>query len=199
MPFDKGPDSIVFVDLETGGVEPRHPDIEIAAIAVDPTLRLEIATFHARIRFDEAKADPEALAMNGYDRALWKDAEDPESVFAAFNRFCGRFACVERLSRRKEPYYLARLAGHNVQSFDLPRLGAWADRCGEFPSWDRYFALDTMQRALWHVAQGAPQPANWKLPTLTAAWLPGETFDHHQALEDVRACIALARLYLGAR
>lgn len=197
MPFDKGKDAVVFFDLETGGVEPRHPNIELAAIAVDPSMKEELGTFHARILFDEAAADPEALRINGYDPELWKDAVSPDLVFRRFNRFLEPFACVRRMSRHNKPYWLARLAGHNAQGFDLPRLGAWADQVGAFPSWDRYFALDTMQRAMWHVAGGAPAPENWKLPTLTAAWLPGRTFDHHQALEDVRACVALARLFLG--
>ena len=60
----------VFFDLETGGVTPDHPDIQLAAIAVDSDLN-ELDSFERKIQFKESDADPEALKLNHYDASIW--------------------------------------------------------------------------------------------------------------------------------
>jgi oligoribonuclease (3'-5' exoribonuclease) len=53
--------SIVFVDLETGGLDPKkHPITQIAAIAVDEEFR-ELEVFEAKVIFSVLEGTPEAL------------------------------------------------------------------------------------------------------------------------------------------
>ena len=59
----------MFFDLETGGLDDRHPTIQIAAIATEAFV--EVASFEAKISFDPKCADPAALAMNHYDARVW--------------------------------------------------------------------------------------------------------------------------------
>lgn len=46
----------VYYDVETGGTEPQHPTIQLAAIAVDGGK--ELGAFEQKIQFDEAACDP---------------------------------------------------------------------------------------------------------------------------------------------
>jgi oligoribonuclease (3'-5' exoribonuclease) len=48
---------IVFVDIETGGLDPKkHPVIQIGAAAVDGSLEV-LEAFEAKIQFDERRAN----------------------------------------------------------------------------------------------------------------------------------------------
>lgn len=47
----------IYFDTETGGVQPTHPTIQFAAIAVDNDTMEEVADFECKIAFDEASAD----------------------------------------------------------------------------------------------------------------------------------------------
>ncbi len=61
---------LVFIDLETGGLELTRPIIQIAAVAVDRSLK-ELETFEVKIRFNEFEVAREVLRKNHYDRAVW--------------------------------------------------------------------------------------------------------------------------------
>jgi DNA polymerase III epsilon subunit-like protein len=188
--------TVVF-DIETGGLEDRHPIIQLAAIAVDARWA-ETAAFERKIAFDARRADPQALALNSYDEARWRD-EAVEARVAAqgFADFCRAHASMELVSRQGKPYRCARLAGHNAVGFDIPRVrdlmeahDIWWPACWWYP-------LDTYQGALWHFARsGALPPADFKLPTLAAHFgLPTE--GAHDALADVRMAAGIARAILG--
>ena len=158
---------LVIFDLETGGVEPQHPDIQLAALVLDGDR--EAGAFHARIQFDEDACDPEALKMNSYDRELWKAEALPERVVVAqFSRFLEPYRSIEKMSRRTgRPYTIAKLAGHNAQRFDGPRLRAMFERHDRFLPADSYGTLDTWQRALWWFHEtGAHPPKSYKLTSL---------------------------------
>ena len=155
---------LVIFDLETGGVEPQHPDIQLAALVLD--VAREVGRFHARIQFKEADCDPEALQMNSYDPELWKAEAVPERIVVAqFARFLEPYRSIEKMSQRTgRPYTIAKLAGHNVQRFDGPRLRAMFKRHDQFLAADTYGALDTWQRALWEIHEtGASPPRSYKL------------------------------------
>jgi DNA polymerase III epsilon subunit-like protein len=159
---------LVIFDLETGGVEPQHPDIQLAALVLDEGDR-EAGAFHARIQFNESLCDPEALKMNSYDRDLWANEALPERIVVAqFARFLEPYRSIERTSKRTgQPYTIAKLAGHNVQRFDGPRLRAMFKRHDQFLAADSYGALDTWQRALWWFQEtGERPPASFTLSTL---------------------------------
>ena len=184
----------VYFDLETGGIEAHQPNIQIAAIALRDGV--EIAAFEHKIRFDDSVADPEALAINHYDAAVWaNEAVTAETAVRAFSRFCRDHADLELLSKRTgRPYSVARLAGHNIVSFDIPRLRRMFEESTDsyLPAcW--WYPLDTYQRAIWHFAErDIPTPENYKLSTL-AAHFGLDAEGAHDALADVRLSAGVAQ------
>jgi len=182
---------IVYFDLETGGLSPLHPDIQIAAIAVGGWQ--EIESYEAKIRFDEKQAEPEALALNSYDPEAWeKDGKPEAQVVAEFGGFLRRHAAVDLISQRGKPYSVARLAGHNAVSFDAPRLRRMFERHSAFCPATVYQPLDTVQLALWRCAPRGETPPSFKLVDLCSHF-GVDLDDAHDALSDVRATISLAR------
>lgn len=190
---------VVFFDFETGGVELHHPNIQLAAVAVDEHLK-ELAIFSERIIFNEEACDPQALAMNHYDRDLWKaTALEPAVVFKRFAAFLRSFDDIEMVSQRTgRPYRVARLAGHNAATFDGPRLQAKFRSLNLFlPA--SYQILDTLQRALWYFHEHPSQakPASYQLGDL-ADYFGIETPEAHDALADCRTTIKLFKALTGA-
>lgn len=126
------PDKLVFVDLETTGLDPgKHEVIEIAAIETSLDGRIVFRTYHRRIipQFLD-RADPEALAINGYSASEWADAVPRSKAIADLNVILRG----------------AVLVGHNV-SFDegfltalMPRV--WHHHKVDTVSliWPRYMA-----------------------------------------------------------
>jgi DNA polymerase III epsilon subunit-like protein len=188
---------IVFFDLETGGLDDRHPTIQIAAIATEAFV--EVGTFEAKIAFDPASADPAALAMNHHDARVWaKEARPEVEVVAAFAAFLSRHASLPRVSRRSgAAYKVACLAGHNVLHFDMPRLQRMFERHGRFLPADRVRPLDTLQLALWHsLARGSPLES-YTLSALCRRF-GIDAACAHEALADVRMTAQLARVLYPA-
>lgn len=180
---------IVFVDLETGGVKPENPNIQLAAIAVNESWD-ELETFEAKIIFDESKCEPRALEINHYDLEVWAQTAKKEYIVQSdFDRFLNRHKTIEQISKAKQTKYMvARLAGHNAPGFDVPRLKAmYKDQF--LPA--HPLCLDTLQLALWFF-RNRPEPKNYQLPTLLEYFgIPA--LDAHDALADVRGSIAIAR------
>lgn len=185
----------VFFDLETGGTEEKHPVIQLAAVAVRDWK--EVDALECKVSFQEKECDPEALALNGYDRAVW-DAKAVMPMVAAsnFRTFLEKHADLTLVSARTgRPYRAARMAGHNVVAFDIPRLRTFMDRAriGWWPGcW--WYPLDTYQRAIWLFAeQGLPPPADYKLGTLAAHFSIPSQGAAHDALADVRTTVLVAK------
>ncbi len=183
---------VVFFDTETGGLTDQHPTIQIAAVATE-ALR-EVASFEAKIEFTEGLADPEALKLNHYDPEVWEREAKPEHVVLRdFSGFLSEHATVEMVSKRTgRTYKIARLAGHNVVSFDAPRLSAAYKRLGLFLPAEAYRPLDTLQLALWCSIRSDIGAASMKLGDLCEAF-DIKTEGAHDALSDVRMSVALAR------
>lgn len=178
----------VVVDFETGGVEPHHPSIQLAAIAVDASWN-EVASFDRRITFSEADCDPKALELNHYDTERWKDAVPPRVCAAQFSGWLRPYQSVRLVSQRTgRPYSVAQCAGYNTP-FDQPRLKALYGEsfmpCG-------FLWRDVLQRALWHYDEHGGAPENFKLSTVAAA-LGIDTAGAHDALTDVRLTAAVYR------
>ena len=184
----------VWLDTETAGVEDHHATIQIACV-VERDWQ-EIATFEQKIRFDATKADPAALALNHYDAKTWeREAVGEGAAVALLGDFLRSHAEIEKRSKAGNPYRVARLAGHNIASFDAPRLMAAFKRHGAFLPAAIFETLDTLHLSRWHALRLASQPENFKLPTLCAHFgIPNP--DAHDALADVRSCIAIARAIL---
>jgi DNA polymerase III epsilon subunit-like protein len=186
------PKAVIYLDTETAGLLPQHPTIQLAAIAVSADWR-EIETFERKLAFDVAKADPKALAMNHYDAAAWKGAPSEQQVVEEFGAFLDRHRCVELVSQRTgRPYSVARIAGHNVASFDVDRVSAMFKRHGRFFAVDFRSVLDTRFGAAWYFEGQAEQPKSFKLVDI-AEFFGIPTDGAHDALFDVRLSIAVAR------
>lgn len=182
---------IVYFDLETGGVQPQHPTIQLAAVAIDEATRQEVAGFECKIAFNEADCDQEALAMNHYVAADWAQAVSPAAAAAKFAAWLKPYSSVEMISKRTgKPYRVAKLAGYNAVGFDLPRLRALFGTAF-FPC--SYLVRDVLQRAFFYFDERPTiqPPENFKLATVCARFevaIEGA----HDALADARMCAALA-------
>ena len=184
----------VFVDIETGGLEPTRPIMQIAAIAVDSSLR-ELETFEVKIRFRERDASPYSLRKRSYNRELWNRCgrKDPDAarMFAAFLR---RHATVDLFSGEGGIFQVAQLVAHNA-TFDGPFLLNWYEKLGLFlPA--AYRSLCTVQRAVWlfHEHTQLTPPADYKLGTLCQYFgVPLRPEEAHEAMADVRATVDLYR------
>lgn len=183
----------IFFDTETGGVEPKHPTIQIALVVIDEQDWQEVACFERKIKFDEADADPEALRLNHYDPEVWKkEAKSGPQVIAELSAFVRPYLSIQMVSKRTRAlYYVGKLAGHNAVSFDLPRL---RELYGPefFPF--SYHVRDTLQRALWFFDEHPEsRPENLKLGTLCEYFGVPVDESAHDALADARLAAKLAQ------
>lgn len=180
----------VYFDLETGGVN-DEPVIQLAAVAVNPDWS-EAGTFEQKITFDVEKCSPEALKINGYTEAAWKGSVLPGLAAQKFAAFVKPHSTVEMLSKRTgQPYMVARLAGYNALTFDLPRLrGLFGEMF--FPC--SYHVRDVLQRAMFYFDEHPedPKPKDLKLGTL-CEYFGIDKAGAHDALKDVRMTVALHR------
>lgn len=187
----------VFFDLETGGLNPLcHPITQIAAVAVNASDLTEIDAFERKLKFDVDDADPEALAKNHFDEAVWEQsAVAPSIAFAEFSAFLNRHSTVRQVARASgRVFHVAQMAGHNVATFDMPFLQSWAKLEKKFlPA--SFLTMDTLQRAIWYFNErDCERPENLKLETLCRYFgVPIADGEAHDALADVEACINFYR------
>lgn len=182
---------IVFFDFETGGLEASKPEIQIAAVAVDPQFK-EVDVFESKIAFDPDTADAVALEMNHYTAEAWAGAPVADVVVGRFARFVEKYRSVEMVSKKSgKPYQVARLGGHNAVTFDAPRLRRMFDNAGQFAPFHP-IPLDTLQLAMWKIQFEAKKPANLQLSTL-CEFFGVEVTGAHDALVDVRLTAALCK------
>jgi DNA polymerase III epsilon subunit-like protein len=195
MEFPLVPDErLVFVDLETGGLETWRPIIQLAAIAIAGNGR-ELEAFEAKLRFDERFADPKSLRKNHYSSERWLREARPACVVAeSFAQLLMRHATIDQTSAGGRVFQVAQLVAHNAD-FDGPFLKAWYERMRLFlPASPR--VLCTVQRAMWsfHENKLLTPPTDFKLGTLCEYFgIPLAADDAHDALNDVRATVALYR------
>jgi DNA polymerase III epsilon subunit-like protein len=185
----------VYFDCETGGLQPTHPIIQLAAVAVEENTWEELAHFEAKLLFDESEADAEALKINHYDPDVWKrEGIKPIDAALQFSRFLEPYKAIQMISKRTgNPYSVARLAGHNAATFDGPRLQALFYGLGMFLPADPRVRC-TLQRALWYFEeQGVPAPCNYKLASLCQHFGIEVPENSHDAVVDVRLTVQLAK------
>lgn len=189
--------SVVFFDLETGGLLPQHPIIQIAAVAVSDDFSEEQGVFETKILFEEHEATREALDLNHYNAQVW--AQEGVHVVAALDglaAFLKKHATVEMVSKRTgAAYRVAQVAGHNIVRFDLERLQAEFKKHQLFCPISYVRTLDTLQGSYWFF-QMRPEmklPENFKLGTLAHYFGIEVAGDSHNALTDVRTTVQLAR------
>lgn len=179
---------IVMIDYETGGLDFAHPNIQLAAVALDEQWR-EVDSFESKIKFDPAVCEPKALEVNRYDAKAWAGAPSSDEVFGKFCGWLKKHATMEMTSKRTgSKYKVARLAAFNAP-FDKDRLWQMAD--GQFvPAHPQMFCA--MQLAMWSSLQGMFDADSFKL-TDVAKGLGLPFGDAHDALTDVRIASAVVR------
>lgn len=188
----------IYFDLETGGVK-DEPVIQLAAVAVDQDLN-ELASFEQKIQFDPSLCDPKALEINGYTPEAWAKAISPAATVARFSSWVRPHSTVPMTSRAGQPYMVARLAGYNALTFDLPRLRAMYGQ-SFFPC--SYHVRDVLQRAMFWFDEhpeakpagsigGPEKPKSMKLSEL-CEYFGMDTAGAHEALTDVRMTVELYR------
>lgn len=185
---------LVFVDLETGGAAPWRPIMQLAAIAVDASLR-ELETIEIKLRFDHRKVRQSCLRKRHYSKSIWdKEAISEQDAGEKFAAFLRRHATIDMLSADGRCYQVAQLVAHHA-AFDAPFLAAWFSRIGRYlPAHPRM--LCTHQRALWlvHEDKTLSPPDDYQLGTLCQYFgVPLRAENAHEALADVRATLALYR------
>ena len=185
---------LVFADLETAGLEPWRPIIQIAAIAVDCNLR-ELERFEAKIRFRRKFANPKSLRKVSYSPERWKEeALAAGTVMTQFSELLRRHATVDQTSSKRRVFQVAQLVAHNG-AFDGAFLSAWHERFDEFlPASPRVFC--TLQRAIWLFQEdkSLTPPPDFSLQTLCQYFgVPLHVDDAHEALNDVLATVELYR------
>lgn len=129
--------SLVITDVETTGLDFRsHEIIEIGAIAVDQQSLGIREYYNIKVLPDHiSTADPEALVVNGYDPAQWKNAVSPLYAAADFSRFLGNnvlaawnitfeFSFLDVLFTDRNVHNPFRSHPHAVPRFDIPSI-AW--------------------------------------------------------------------------
>lgn len=187
---------VVFFDLETSGLNSwKHEIIQIAAVAVSSDDFSEIERFGPfHVEFDISKASPEALKINHYDENDWKDAISQKELVACFRRFLENHKTVKMTSKAGNTYFVAQLAGHNINKFDIPFLRETFKRQDAFlPA--AMIGLDTLQLAAWHFFTKSDKPPNLKLETLAKHF--GIEFEGaHDAMADVLVNIEVATALL---
>lgn len=189
----KAEERIVFFDLETLGLNPRkHPIAEIGAVAVSADTCEVLETFHMRVQFDPREANPRSFSLRKHDPEVWAmSAMDPVLVAEYFSHFLRRHATITVPSKSGGTHQIARLAGHNAESFDGPFIRQWYKKQRKYLPASPAL-LDTKQRAMWLFEEHPHlrRPANFKLGTLAKYF--GTTIPDHTALQDA---IATAQVF----
>lgn len=185
---------LIFVDIETAGLEIWRPIIQLAAVAVDSQLN-ELEQFNERIKFRFKDADRKSLRKNSYDARVWRElARSERDVAERFDRFLRRHATVDLVSAKGRTYQVAQLVAHNA-NFDGQFLKAWFDRLELYsPASPR--VLCTLQKAMWLFEEdkSLSPPVDFKLGSLCQYFGVRLTAEQaHDALFDVRATVELYR------
>lgn len=185
---------LIFLDIETGGIDPAiHPIIQLGAVAYDVEADETKRQYEAKLMFDRADCDDEALEKNSFDATLWHEWGVPFSVgLQGLADFMKPYCCVQKTSKRGNAYAVCQVVAHNAKfeaDFVIPAFQAM----NIFLPADYRF-LCTMQYALWKYRWGdaGPEPPSYQLSDLHQH-IFGEPADEHDALEDAMACCRVYR------
>jgi len=185
----------IYIDIETVGLKISDPIIEVAAVAVETGTYRVIDTIDMKIEFAMKEiTNFKALGVNKFSAEEWTKYALPSKIAAEkMALFFSQYATIEKTSRKGNPYTVAKLAGHNANVFDTPRLKHWFKKHELFfPAMMR--TLCTEQKARW-VFEDNPDlqpPKNYQLGTLIEH-LSLESQPDHTALADTLATVDLAR------
>lgn len=182
----------VVFDLETGGLEMRHPIIQIGAVAVQWPGWNVLEEFEVKLNFDEIQCEPGVLGeKNSYREGAWKrEAVDKPVALKKFASFLSRHSDKEKISKWGRPYYVAHLIAKN-QSFDADRI-IQAFKAHNIFMPGSFLMLCAQQLAQWYFFQLPEQPKSFKLEDLCEHF--GIDFSGaHDALADCLLTVELLK------
>ena len=187
----------IFVDIETDRLDPKTANpIQLAAIVVDRDTLKEYGQFEVKLRFNVKAADPKALERNCYTPEDWEPALVPSVGMMLFSGFLEAHSTWDRISKKSGvSYTTTELAGHNIALYDAVLLREWYKRMDKFLPAAAWVTgpVDTMHMARaieW--ARGERWIDGFSLDALCKRF--GIVLENaHDALEDVRATVELAR------
>lgn len=120
---------VIWLDLETGGVTPKHALLEIAAIATQGLDGEILGRYHGLVQPDpNLMLDDIAAQKNGYTRQGWIHAQHEHVSVAGFSKWLRQF-CVSE-NGLLGPKDVLNVAGYSVH-FDLRQLGHAAARISD--------------------------------------------------------------------
>ena len=192
-------DPIVWIDLETGGTDPAiHQITQIAAIVTTggPELEEIGEPFERKICLIPGHFTQEALKVQGFSKKVWDAESCPIEV--ALNQLVDyvrphAHTCVNAKGKK---YKAAYVGGYNV-SFDVDFLRAASGRNKVWlplMTWTGGY-FDVLQLLRWHTIGAAEEPSRFQLRS-ACDWLGLPPFSAHDAAEDIRNTVKLARVLL---
>lgn len=191
-----GLNPIVWVDLETGGLEPlRHQVTQIAAIATAGLLTLDELgePFERKITLVSGRYTNEALEIQNYNKTTWdEDAIPIDMALRELVDWINPYTHT-RTSKAGRKYDAADVGGYNV-FFDCDFLGKTAKRNKiwlPIATWTGGM-LDVLQLAKWTCLLTGEEPENYQLATVYEFFGLGK-FNAHDAGDDIAATVKLAR------
>lgn len=189
---------VVWLDTETGGLDPnKHQLIQIACIATDFDMLEPIDELEVKIKLsdDPNRYTAEALHVNSYNAEEWAVSAITEPLakqkLVAFLR---DHSTMEMTSKYGNPYRIAEVAGQNV-SFDVDFLRVWFKETGDFLpiAFGDSGRFDTIHLARSLTFVRAIPFENYKLETLARTIGVSTEAQTHDALDDVRLTVAVAK------
>lgn len=181
---------MIIIDVETAGLDHGAELTQVAALDLGSDNQ-EVGAFDALVAFDEARADREALDLQGYDSASWKERAVPvRKALVDLAAWLKDRATVTRISPRTgNAYRVAACAAYNA-SFDADALMHWSRSAGRV-----FLPFDLPLRCLMQLARWTlpEEPGvSWKAEDV-ARRLGITTTQTHKALDDVRLEAAIYR------
>ena len=190
-------DPIVWVDLETGGLDPAlHQITQIGAVATlgDSTLQEIGEPFEAKVALASGHYEEDALKKQGYDKDVWiKEAVSVQVAIRAFIDWIEPFR-HDRVNKAGKRYQAGHVAGYNI-AFDAEFLRETSSRNGVWMPLTTWTGgmFDVLQFAKWTAVMTGAQPENYQLETVCKFYGVPILGSAHDALVDVKATVRLAR------
>jgi len=189
---------IVFVDVETSGLDPRRYEItQIAAAAVSDWVVVD--AFECKLRFDIEKADSRALEINHYDSVVWAGkAISPSMAKFSFDCFLRKYADKEHVRG-----WDCRIGAHNApfdMSFvkQLYKQNPYYHSDGSLLGLDAVIEIDTLKLARQYFKDKKVGPLSYKLGDL-CDFFEIKYDKRHEAMADVLATVKLAKVLTEAK
>ena len=186
----------IFIDIEALDEELDAPIMEVAAVAVESATYRFIDKIDLRVEFEMRHLSKfRYLGVNKFSPEEWSQYAIPgEDAAKKLSLFFNRHATVEKISKDGNNYTIPKLAGHNSDSWDAPRIEEWFKKHDCFFHKEMLRTRDTMQKAIW-LFEDNPSiqpPDDYTLKTL-AEHLQLDHKPTHRALSDCLATVDLAR------